>query len=294
MNSEHTDTLNNLDCRCQCRIAALRCHSPKALKKEMTHFRRSAILVSMKITFIRAAKPDFEWAPRCDSAAFNAAAAAYARADILPYEGRSYDTSGRTVYCGTEPRFRQTAEAIFGLSSDMGPASGESGISAVDNAPAVRPSSAPDPSGSIVCTPLLDEIPVQAFSETGRALPLSLWNAMAELQWFTGSPRQPESRSESCEKAARFLDELMQTQKNCIIISDERRIRLLVRELKCRHFRIRQGGFLHIGHLERIVATGNEPHCGGCMHDCPLNNPGCMIGKDKAAKAGIRPRSAAQ
>ena len=30
-----------------------------------------------------------------------------------------------------------------------------------------------------------------------------------------------------------------------------------------------------------------EPHCGGCHHNCLLKNAGCMIGQDKARKAGL-------
>ncbi|MBR2532064.1 MAG: hypothetical protein IKE56_05280 [Lachnospiraceae bacterium] len=221
----------------------------------------------MKITLIRTARPNHEAPLRCSSAAFNETAAADEHSGILPYTGRIFETSGRIIYCGTQERYRQTAKALFGIDTD--------------------PHHASD---GILFTPFLDEIPMRAFIETERELPLSVWKTMALLQWLAGDPRQPETRSRSIQMAVQFIDELLQKHANCILISDERRINLLVRELRNRRFRIKRGGFRRIDYLDRIVATDNEPHCGGCMHDCPLTNPGCMIGKDKAAKAGLTRR----
>lgn len=28
----------------------------------------------------------------------------------------------------------------------------------------------------------------------------------------------------------------------------------------------------------------SRTHCGGCRHDCPLENPGCGVGKEAAAR----------
>ena len=221
----------------------------------------------MKITLIRTAQPCCEEPLRCSSSAFNEASAAYEHTGILPYTGRVYETSGRIIYCGTQERYRQTAEALFGIGADRHHASDK-----------------------ILFTPLLDEVPMRAFRETERELPLGVWKAMSLLQWMSDDPRQPETHSQSAKKAVQFIDELLQKHANCILISDERRINLLVGELKRRRFRIKRGGFRRIGYLDRIVATDNELHCGGCMHDCPLTNPGCMIGRDKAAKAGLTRR----
>ncbi len=245
-------------CRC-----CLKIHRKTGFKYTL----RSAILIDMKITLIRTAQPCHEEPPRCSSAVFNEAAAAYEHAGILPYTGRIFETSGRIIYCGTQERYRQTAKALFGIGADRYPASDK-----------------------VLFTPLLDEVPMRAFRETERELPLGVWKTMSLIQWLTDDPRQPESRSRSTQKAVQFIDELLQKHANCILISDERRINLLVRELKRRGFRIKRGSFRHIDYLDRIVATDNEPHCGGCMHDCPLTNPGCMIGKDKAAKAGLTRR----
>ena len=35
---------------------------------------------------------------------------------------------------------------------------------------------------------------------------------------------------------------------------------------------------------ERIRVTERSDHCGGCQHNCLLKNPGCGVGKDKAAR----------
>jgi hypothetical protein len=197
-----------------------------------------------------------------NSTGFDEAMNKLAQSGIRPYADRVFDASGRTVWSGTDPRFRLTAEALFGMSA-----------------------------GNTVCTELLNEIPSGAFCRTERKLPLPVWRAMAFLQWLVNDPRQPESRKESLNKAGQLADMLQQKQENCILVSDERRINLLAGELRRRGFHIRRGGICRIGYLERIVATDNELYCGGCGHNCPLTNPGCPVGKDAAARAGIKTRT---
>ena len=62
-----------------------------------------------------------------------------------------------------------------------------------------------------------------------------------------------------------------------------RRMQLL-RALERRRCVIRraQSGAIRPG--ERIRVTERSDHCGGCQHNCLLKNPGCGVGKDKAAR----------
>ena len=207
----------------------------------------------MKITIIRNAKPVFAWKKLYNSEEFDQAVAAYA-ASGAELSVKKLSSSGRAVYTGPEPYCIETAGALF---SDACP----------------------------VVTDLLREVPLQSAFDTDRKLSPGTWRRKAWWQRVTGrSGRQPESVEESRARASRLIGTLCAEGQNCILITDERMINVLVRELKRRGFHIRRGGLFRVDHLERIIATDNEPHCGGCMHDCPLSNPGCMIGKDKAAK----------
>ena len=258
----------------------------------------------MKITIIRTAKPDFAWEKQYTSEAFAQAMAAYVNAgigvggagigaanadngaggagieaakadngagsagikaakaisgvgnaDMFP--AKKLSTSGRPVYVGPERYCRETAEMLFenlGLSEQS----------------------------QLIVTKLLQEVPFDSSPYASRTLSLSAWQQKAWLQRFFKG--MFDKKSESRARAAELIAGIRAAGKNCIIIADEHMVNTLARELKRNGFHIKRGGLFHVDYLERIVATDNEPHCGGCMHDCPLSNPGCMIGKDKAAK----------
>ena len=246
----------------------------------------------MKITIIRTAKPAFAWKNQYNSKEYDLAEAEYAESGICGSEESSdnarlpkkkLSSSGRPVYIGPEPYCRETAEALFESLIPYEPVPSSSNADH-DQSPKEYGRSAKGRSVLIV-TDLLQEVPLQSAFDTDRKLSPGTWRRKAWWQRVTGrSGRQPESVEESRARASRLIDTLCTEGQNCILISDERMISVLVRELKRRGFHIRRGGLFRVDHLERIIATDNEPHCGGCMHDCPLSNPGCMIGKDKAAK----------
>ncbi len=208
----------------------------------------------MRITLIRTEKPDFTPPRRCSSAGFEAACKEYAETGIVPCREKALDPRGRSIYVSEERRCLETAAALFG---DI----------------------------ALTATPLLNDPPLSAFTDTARELPFSLWRGMAYLQWLFGNKRQKESRAESRKRAGSIIDRILSAGENAIVIADERMLSLLIAELKSRRYQIRRGGLIRIDHLERIIASDNEPHCGGCMYNCRLANPGCMIGRDKAKRA---------
>ena len=208
----------------------------------------------MRITLIRTEKPDFTPPRRCSSAGFEAACKEYAETGIIPCREKTMDPRGRSIYVSEERRCLETAAALFG---DI----------------------------ALTATPLLNAPPLSAFTDTARELPFSLWRGMAYLQWLFGNKRQKESRAESRKRAGSIIDRILSAGENAIVIADERMLSLLIAELKSRRYQIRRGGLIRIDHLERIIASDNEPHCGGCMYNCRLANPGCMIGRDKAKRA---------
>ncbi|WP_409346526.1 histidine phosphatase family protein [Paenibacillus sp. MBLB4367] len=64
--------------------------------------------------------------------------------------------------------------------------------------------------GDIVTTPLLREIPLSPFTETGLKLPHPLWNAIGRFAWTLSHLSQPESKRDSSIRADEFVSHLLQ------------------------------------------------------------------------------------
>lgn len=62
---------------------------------------------------------------------------------------------------------------------------------------------------------------------------------------------------------------------------------MLAGELDGAGFVAKRGSLIRIAPLERIIFTEKVLHCGNCMHNCLLTNPGCAIGKEKALAKGL-------
>ena len=61
-------------------------------------------------------------------------------------------------------------------------------------------------------------------------------------------------------------------------------IALLLDRLRVRGYCVARTGLGRVQPLERLLLTRRDMHCGGCGHNCLLTNPGCGIGRDKAAR----------
>ena len=61
-------------------------------------------------------------------------------------------------------------------------------------------------------------------------------------------------------------------------------IALLLDRLRVRGYCVARTGLGRVQPLERLLLTRRDMHCGGCAHNCLLSNPGCGIGRDKAAR----------
>ena len=71
------------------------------------------------------------------------------------------------------------------------------------------------------------------------------------------------------------------------MISYPQFLSVLLRRLRAHGFVVQRTGFMEIKPFERFVASGKEAHCGGCLHNCYLSNPGYGVGHDKAARKGL-------
>ena len=137
---------------------------------------------------------------------------------------------------------------------------------------------------AIVKETLLNEVVQRAYKDTEKKLPLWYWQCMTSLQRFTGSSRQPESKSQAKLRAKKLLDLLESRNQDCILISHPIFIRILLDCLSAHGYRITRTNFYHVVPLERILITKPDMHCGGCGHNCLLSNPGCGVGRDAAKR----------
>ena len=205
----------------------------------------------MKIVLIECAAIDIRAGLRCDSEGFALACEQERAAGIAPISVTRHDASAYEIYTGTSRAAMETAEALF--SSDRTP----------------------------VCTPLLDDVPIGPFTETKRQYPLWLWRRMGGVQWRMGSQRQPEARAAVRRRAGEVIDLVEGNGRDCVLIARGLYLKTLRDELYRRGYCIQGGGYW-IRPLDRIRATKQTLHCGGCIHNCLLDNPGCGIGMLKA------------
>lgn len=193
------------------------------------------------------------WNKNCNSSDFDKMCQAEPDCNIEAVNSEQISSNNRPVYVSSGKGATQTAEQLF---SDA----------------------------AIVKEELLDEVPQRAYKDTEKKLPLWCWQCMASLQRFTGSSRQPESKSQAKVRAKKLLDLLESRNQDCILISHPIFIRVLLDCLSAHGYRITRTNFYRVVPLERILITKPDMHCGGCGHNCLLSNPGCGVGRDAAKR----------
>ena len=212
----------------------------------------------MKILLIRHAKADFEWKRSYTAKEYDEACRAYDEADIIPVDSPLETGDYERIYASSMKRAARTAQQLF--------------------------PSAPGP--MFVTTHLLDEVPLRSFSDTPKEHSKMLYDVIGRVQWAMGK-RQEETRADSRRRADELIGLLEKNNENAILITHGFFMNVLIGRLKKRRrYEIFRSGTFVIRNLERIKVTDRQPHCGGCHHNCLLDRPGCLIGEDKARKAG--------
>ena len=125
---------------------------------------------------------------------------------------------------------------------------------------------------------LLDELP-RPIDSKGRVLPLWMWRFLMWLRRLLGL-----DRAKGLERAGLLIDRLESGGKDCILISHPAMISALIETLRLRGYCVQRTGMGGIKPLEQMLLSRRDEHCGGCQHNCLLSNPGCNIGRDKAAR----------
>ena len=160
---------------------------------------------------------------------------------------RRVAANGRTVYCSPRLSARETAElSVTGAKAEI--------------------------------EPLLDELPFPPDGK-GRVRPLWLWRFLLWLRRLLGI-----GRAEERERADTLIDRLEKRGGDCILISHPLMIAALIDALRLRGYCVQRTGIGRIKPFEQMLLSRRDEHCGGCQHNCLLSNPGCNIGRDKAAR----------
>ena len=207
----------------------------------------------MKIILIRQAEPEMKWEESYDAAGFACAVESIRNRSTTVKPGRRTDASAYRIYTGTSRASAETAEILF------------------------------EPSEPPVKSPLLDDVQLRPYRDTDKKCPLWQWRTMGCIQWVFGSNRQAESGKKTMNRLRGFVDRLEAEDRDCIVICGGLILAVLKSILRFRGYCL-EGGELVPKPLDRIRATKQSLHCGGCHHNCLLSAPKCQIGQNKARK----------
>ena len=205
----------------------------------------------MSILIFCAGTPANKASGRYDSSGFDAAIAEEQRSTADFTAGKKLNPAGREILIGEGLTARDTAEKLL--------------------SPCL-----------FTVEPLLNEIPLRSFTDTEKQYPLETWLKKAAVQRRKEDTRQKESRAEVIERAETLIRKI--EGKNPILISYPLFLAELLDRLRVHGYVIQRSGVLKIQPLERFVVSRRDEHCGGCQHNCFLDNPGCGIGRDKAIR----------
>ena len=186
-----------------------------------------------------------------DSKGFEAAVINERDSEVVPFEGKKIDSGSRTVLIGEGLQAKDTAGKIL-LPCQL------------------------------TVEPLLNEIPLHAFADTNKQHKPEVWFRKAAFQRRMGETRQDESYADVKQRADRLIEKVKGDAP--VIISYPLFLEVLLDRLRAKGYVIQRSGVLKIQPLERFVVSRREEHCGGCQHNCFLDNPGCGIGRDKAMR----------
>ncbi len=213
----------------------------------------------MKILLIRHGEVSMNWKQHYTPEEYDKACRQYDLADIFPIRHSQETGDYERIYVSSLKRSYETARQLF--------------------------SSAPE--SMFTQTSLLDEVPLQAFFNDQKQRAKWIYDVCGRLQWRFGD-KQKETYSLTCRRADELIDLLEEKNENAILVTHGMFIEVLIRRLKKRRrYEFYRASIFMTSPLEKIKVIDKQPHCGGCSHNCLLAQAACMIGQDKARKAGI-------
>jgi len=208
----------------------------------------------MSTTIICVGKTTSPAPGKYDSAGFDAAVKDIMMTPCPQYSGKQFNPAGRTVIIGEGVPALDTAEKML-LPREWS------------------------------LDPLLNEIPLRSFTDTGQSYTQRQWLKKAAAQRRQGDPRQPESLAAARLRADRLIEKI--GGDDCILITYPVFLSVLLERLRAHGYVVQRTGFMGIQPYEWFLVSQKDAHCGGCVHNCFLSNPGCGVGQDKAMRKGL-------
>lgn len=114
---------------------------------------------------------------------------------------------------------------------------------------------------------------------------VSFWSLLR--WWFRfllGLGSFPESARQAKQRARSFTEMLMARNETCVVAADPVFLELFLHALRRKGFVVRRSSVGPVREGEKIFLSQRKDHCGGCSHNCLLQNPGCGVGRDKARR----------
>lgn len=206
----------------------------------------------MKIWIICAGEAAGLWPKRCGAAEFEELARLATEREPEDREEKKLTGEGRVVYVAPTAAARKTAALCV-------------------------------EGGEYREEALLAPVVLRAWRDKGTAAPRR-WRQMARVQRAMGNPHQPESRKQLAARAEALFARLETEERDCVLVADCLLTEQLLDRARVHGYAIARTGVFRYRPWERILVTRRDLHCGGCGHNCLLSNPGCGIGRDKAAR----------
>ena len=102
--------------------------------------------------------------------------------------------------------------------------------------------------------------------------------------WILGWKKNGERYRSAKKRVRKMTEQITERQADVVIAASPEILELVLRALRRKGFVVRRSriGFLQAG--EKIFLSQRHDHCGGCSHNCLLQNPGCGVGRDKARR----------
>ena len=201
-----------------------------------------------------------DWENSYDSEGFDLACDLYDNSGLNPYKGPVTTAKNYDVYVSALSRTRATAIQMFGEEVEE----------------------------KLVETPLLNEVPKRSYTDSKSKKPRFWWVMRSRIQWYLNNARQYETRAMTQKRAEEIADLVEKEGRDCILVTHEFFLYTLKGELEKRGYLVERSDMFRIKNWEKIRATKRDMHCGGCGNNCLLTKPGCGVGRDAAARAGIK------
>ncbi|SFV05009.1 histidine phosphatase family protein [Butyrivibrio sp. INlla21] len=161
----------------------------------------------MKVVIIRHGVVDYKMSRRCNSEEFDQDVKRYDEAPILPMEYHVPTGDYKSYYVSSLSRTLATARDIFG-------------------------------DKEYISTELLDEVPLSSSIKTNKRLPLAFWKISSRLQWLFNSKRPKEGKKDTVIRANKFIDDLIEKNEDCAVVSRGFFMITLLSEMKKRGFAV--------------------------------------------------------